>query len=532
MNPINNYRTPHALDRKDQLSTIESILASRSKYIIVDAPTGSGKTAWAAYASSYGRVMSLVETKSLQSQYSDGYGFDLSLGRGNFQCGEINVSAELCPNTRCNADCEYKVSRMVSLQSPRTISNYTKCILDRRLADGHNTDILFLDEAHRLPHIVRDNSGIEIPWNHKFIQLASRSIPAGNSPVSRNHGIKALKDMINAMRDNEVDWMEGEPKTRDRLSWERMNMRLRSTLSYIKATENPQAWFYDGTDNTKMIIRPLTAMYNFPLMFDTASKIVLMSATIGNPQVLARRLGIDNYEYISIDGEFSPDMRPVYELPAPKISFRSTEADYIQQAKVINNALNLLPSHWTGILHTKSKKHAYKLQSIFNSLPDTSFHFLVMPRDIRGTEKQLEWWKKNREPGTILIHWAFWEGVDLGDDNISITCKAPFPFSGDPYGKAMLAYDRDGYSQSTACDIEQSCGRPRRGHDSHYGPDAEKFIAIADMNYIRVKSSFSNSFRNSIVKWDVDKFQADNSNNYSQVSVLDLDDAYIDEIPF
>lgn len=500
MKPINNYQVPHPLDRKDQQSTIDEILASDAQYLIVEAPTGSGKSAWAAYAGKFYRTMVGTETKSLQYQYENGYGFTVSVGRGNFECDEIAVNAEQCPLSRCNDGCPYKRSRKAAIMSDRVAINYKKYTLDHKLVTQHNTDILFLDEAHLLPDIVMDNSGLSLPWRHRFINADPIIVPPGSHPVSVKNGIVALRYMLDCVRENEVPWNEGnEPKSRDRIQWERLGTRIHTTLAYVLSSSNTGSWYFDGSDGENLIVRPLTAKFNFSRMFDSAKKTVLMSATPGNHAVLARSLGIqDNYEYIGIKGEFGPEDRPVYDLRSPKIRFTSPDSAYFEQAQVISNALHALDHDYTGILHTKSKKHARLLKKMLEKQSNISKYYYIVPDNVNGTENQAAWWEGVRHPGAALIHWAFWEGVDLGEDNFSIVCKTPFPPATPGYAKAKMDYDPYLYRQQAANYAEQACGRVRRGFDDHYGPNAKKFVAIADGNWTMVKSSYSNSFLQSI----------------------------------
>ncbi len=529
---IDDYQLPHPLDRTDQLSTIQRILASNAQYIIVQAPTGSGKTAWAAYASQYLRTMAVVETKSLQAQYQEQYSFMPSYGRNNYLCADTGENAENCPNTSCHLSCEYAIARRNTIQSPRVIINYAKYALDQRLTDQHNTDILFLDEAHRLDDIVKDKSAIEIKWDHKFIRLPPMSFPEGNHEISIKRGNEALAKIAWAIKENEVVDSVGQPKSNTRIQWERLSRKVKTIRQFIALDANiaPNSWFYSSKDG-KLTIKPLTAKHNFKKIFNTAPKIVLMSATIGNnPKPLADALGIDDYEYIEIMGEFGPDMRPVYDLGAPSISYKSKPGDYDEQARLIVNAINNLPKHWTGLLGVKSKSQARELSNRLNARSESAW-FVTIPQSVTGTEHQLAWWEANRQPGTYLIHWAFWEGVDLGKDNVVGICKVPFGYAGDTYGKAAMDFNRSMYQQKPAWDCEQIAGRVRRGHDSHYGANAKKFVFIADGAYRRIRSRFSNAFAASIKPY-IDFTSSNDIGNMAREPFYDDTDDLANEIPF
>jgi superfamily II DNA or RNA helicase len=60
------YGLPHPDLRPHQAETIEALLATRSNATVINAPTGSGKTSFAAGVASQQRVIALVKTKNLQ----------------------------------------------------------------------------------------------------------------------------------------------------------------------------------------------------------------------------------------------------------------------------------------------------------------------------------------------------------------------------------------------------------------------------------------------------------------------------------
>ena len=119
-----------------------------------------------------------------------------------------------------------------------------------------------------------------------------------------------------------------------------------------------------------------------------------------------------------------------------------------------------------------------------------------------GTEKQLQWWieRKQVAPGALCITWSFAEGVDLYDDNFCLSADIPFADQGDEYGKARFEYSIPLYMWEAATELEQRMGRIRRGDVSHYGPMAEKVVAIFDSNWTRVKPYLSDDFLESIVE--------------------------------
>ena len=115
MNP-KDYNLPHEAYRPGQGEAIEELVRTTPArgVTIVEAPTGSGKTSFAAANSTRARVMSLVATKMLQvTNYGEAYKFAVLYGRGNYDCAHptgaiLGLSASECLHSDNMFKCEYK----------------------------------------------------------------------------------------------------------------------------------------------------------------------------------------------------------------------------------------------------------------------------------------------------------------------------------------------------------------------------------------------------------------------------------------
>ena len=71
----------------DIIQNIEDAISKGYKYIVLEAGTGTGKSAVATtLANIYGSAYILTMTKQLQHQYSKEFGFPIVKGRSNFSC--------------------------------------------------------------------------------------------------------------------------------------------------------------------------------------------------------------------------------------------------------------------------------------------------------------------------------------------------------------------------------------------------------------------------------------------------------------
>ena len=92
---IENF--PFETPRVGQLDIIQDIndaIRQGYKYIILEAGTGTGKSAIATtLAKMYGSAYILTMTKQLQAQYADEFDFPLVKGRQNFACLNDNLES-------------------------------------------------------------------------------------------------------------------------------------------------------------------------------------------------------------------------------------------------------------------------------------------------------------------------------------------------------------------------------------------------------------------------------------------------------
>lgn len=77
--------------------------------------------------------------------------------------------------------------------------------------------------------------------------------------------------------------------------------------------------------------------------------------------------------------------------------------------------------------------------------------------------------------------------------------QCPFPFLGDEYERARLAYSHRFYNWRTGCKLSQSLGRTRRGRKQDYDlGERTGLVAIADGNWSRVRKYLSQDVREAI----------------------------------
>jgi len=531
----------HPFNRKNQVVAYEAILESDKQFIITRLDTGSGKSAIACQIALDGyKTLALVQTKSLQGQYADSYEFANITGKGDYECLQIGqqkkmfeeekATADLCvcPKSmkrECNTQCPYPLARQEFVSGEAGVTNYAKMLRDRALinstdyVDGFDPDYLFLDEAHELSDLVVDFAGLSLSWKSKRLMQYCEPIFLSLDQVVKETGLPEpmakdellelafdwLGNLYRNMKDNPPlhPSQGGDVKN---YKWYQNKLEKIDVVLEASKTE-PDCWFAHSNEYG-LTIKPLTAKFHFKSLFDRCNKIVMMSATVPRhsqlsvykPQFDTLGLGIpvSEYDLIDLPHPYPVEDRPIFLLDTPNITWRTSDEDKKIHAKLISGEINKTPGHWITMIHFPSKAKAkywsfwikhYTKRPVY--VPETNIS------TIKAYDNWLEF--KDHRRGAICCAWQFWTGIDAGYVNTNIIAGMPYPNFGDPFQKARFEYNPGEARGRVANMVMQGDGRSRRGHDSHYGPDAEKLNIICNSSkFQRLRSAFSKDFLRSI----------------------------------
>ena len=175
INPEVERHFPFKSPRHDQLETISEIVDAISrgyKYIVLEAGTGTGKSAIAAtLASMHESSYILTVTKQLQEQYlNDFNNLVLVKGRNNFTCNQD--SSLQCDEGKCILEgfacedsentCDYYLQKNIALNSKTVISNYHYMFLELNYVnDFTKRELMICDEAHNLENTMMKQLTLE-----------------------------------------------------------------------------------------------------------------------------------------------------------------------------------------------------------------------------------------------------------------------------------------------------------------------------------------------------------------------------------
>lgn len=516
--------------RPHQRETLEWLLSS-SQTTVFEAPTGSGKTSLARALTHHKRGIALVRTKALQEEnYEREYGFVALYGKGNYACvhpdARPGAMADECLFAetgmyRCGhaAQCPYLQQKALALRSPRTALNYAYWL---NVYDAWEPfEILVCDEAHQLSEIVLEWAGCKVTAQQR-LEWKLPPFPAINSEVGSRavlSGAQNCEEIASAWLDEAVKLMrrhylgllahaEHDSAARKQLrKCELLGKKLSATLAAMRAVRD--CWYIvagptpgrRSISEWEFFAKPLTARFHFPRYFQGDHRLVLMSATIGNPDAFGKELGLTDYVFRVVPSVWEAHTRPVHQLDVPRMGQKSGEKEYAKQAEAIARAVRAVDPSWSGLIHVNSMKEADNLAQRLARL-GLQERIYVQPRI--ATDKAVEAWRtqRRRKPNALMVTWAMWEGYNGLDEKINIVAKVPYPYLGEPYEQARMRFSGEFFIQRAATKLEQALGRTRRGNPEDYDtPDkVNGLVAVADGSVNHVKSYLSQAVRDAIVK--------------------------------
>lgn len=452
--------------RQDEM--VQEVLDLNSgDVLILEAPCGYGKSGVAG-ATSYYRPGTTVtmHSRDLQAQYCeqlDGV-FRAVWGRAHYPCTDPDHIADFThvygePPTRedchlrkpseCEYECPYR-DAVVDALSARARTFNLHYAFHSRWWRPHCAD-LFCDEAHRLPVVLSDLVSIEMT---ESLRRRLTLPPFPLAPVSSPHSIKQVRHWIDKCS-SPLTALSKSKDIKAKRSAERWKSRLETLASVISLDGE---WYVTSKPGEGLLAKPvIPGAFSSSILVPEARSYVLMSATIGDPSVLASELGIENYTFRTYPHIFPPENRPViFYQDSPKLSYRSTESEYRYQIELIQG---IMAEHKgeKGIIHTASWSHAKRLAAALEG----NGRRIILPEP-RERVRSIERFKRSGD-GTVAISPSWKEGLDFAGD-LARWCaivKLPWPSLADPIVKLRIRRKggKNWMDWVTALSVVQAAGR-------------------------------------------------------------------------
>ena len=478
----------------DIIADIEEAISKGYKYIILEAGTGTGKSAVATtLARMYESAYILTMTKQLQKQYADEFDFPLVKGRGNFDCLkdglEVTCDMGACKTAPKNSKffcpygisknptltgelafkdsfgsdiffqttdhCNYWQQKANSINSPITLMNYDYAILELNYVKhfGKRT-LLILDEAHNIEDKLMKTMEINL-YNRQLEKDIKKVIsPQTLKSAEKGEWIMEIDAIQGHYSDIEIKDLPTNKAD-----------RINSTIAKLKSLKTnlekePGNWVIDADENG-VSFKPLRVNhYAEDYLFKHGDVVIFLSATILSHKMFSKWLGLDPREvyHIQVDSPFSVEKRPIELNLAGKMSKSRVKQSAPKSIEILQKILKRHEGE-KGLIHT----HSYKCQQyIINHL----YSNRLISHGNNNRERVLKFFEEDENP-LVLVSPSMSEGVDLPYDKcrFQVIYKIPFPYLGDKQVHMRMKKDQRWYAYKTAMTLMQAYGRGMRAED-------------------------------------------------------------------
>jgi len=461
--------------RSEQLRMTARAATFTNKCLMIDAPTGIGKTLIGAAVQKWmgKKVLYVVTTKQLQEQIIKDYPYAAVLkGRGTYPCLKYEgmtppVMADMCTNSQDNscryfASCPYQRAKRRAESADLAVLNTAYYLTECNFIGSFSgREYVILDEFD----MVEDQlmSFIELKITQRMLDRLGLDPPQYKTKFESwvEWGRQALGKVRRELA-SYGSISEDDLDLKDLRHKRYLENFVSKMIFFIEEVDKDWVW-YPG--QTEWSFKPIwVSKYAQDKLWKHADHFLGMSATILDARQIARNLGLlsDQYEYEQLDSPFPKEHRPIYYTPVANCRYAEIEQAQPKIMKEIDRILDMYPNE-RGIIHTVS----YKLTQYITK--NTRHGDRMITHSSMNRAIIIEQFKKANRP-LVLVSPSAERGLDLPQEQCRfiIIAKVPYPNLGDEQIKRRTYAKGDRwYAHKTVSSIIQASGRGVRSEDDH-----------------------------------------------------------------
>lgn len=485
----------------DVFNFIKDSINTGNKYILLDMPTGSGKSYlnimfinwYLNYINSEAKFDILTNSKILQQQYLNDFPFIKNYkGRSNYICDPFDTDCskgfEICKTAgpHCAMDCPYEFAKKQWISATIGLTNFhlfnSLSIYVKGILDEKKSNVLIIDESHDFESVFCDYISTSLSVKSlKNYGFELRELEDYDNTIMK---IKTIKQYIGFIENQfigdinkKIDFFKKQmEKSSVKIKQKYLGFlehcqtqKMKFEYLISEYNKKPSNWILDISKlkSDKMysgILLEAKPIWGFEYMneiiFDNYDHIIFMSGTILSKDLFEYINGLDSSisKYYSVDSQFDVKNRPIYYMKIGKMTLAEKENTFKEQLIYIDKILNKYKDK-KGIIHTSSYEFSEWLKTKYTN-KRLIFH------DPDNREEMLTKHITSKEP-TVIVSPSMISGVDLKDDlsRFQIIMKIPFPYLGSNKIKARQKDKPEWYNWKTVVDLIQSYGRSVRDFD-------------------------------------------------------------------
>ena len=416
------------------LEQVEALWEDHDVFVL-QCPTASGKTMLAITIAAWANNTSIIVPNNvLLDQYTNEFpSLNTLRKRSSYRCKTFDRSCEETHRKlkRCCAggDCAYTSSVKATKNATCGVYNYYTYLVHKLYRST-----LIIDEAHLIIPMLQDLAAKKI-WRYQY-----------GWPTS----IQSIGDVL--------AWIEACANPDKKLKKLHAELLTLNLAAHIQRCSE----MWRGKEERELLkLTPLDVRDEPPILWPPhkVRKIVLMSATIGRPDLECMGLSKKRVAYIECPSPIPTENRPIIYHPIGNMSYKHQDNSIPVMAKYIKYLLEEYPDK--GLIHcpysVANKLHPYLVDEerlIWHGRED----------------KQAALGEFLDSEDSVLIASGLYEGIDLSyeEGRWQLITKIPYPSLADPAIRAKMNIDHSWYAWQAIRTILQASGRICRT-ESDYG---------------------------------------------------------------
>lgn len=389
--------------------------------VVLDAPTGSGKTLIAECVRQLmdvDKASYVCSSLTLQDQYmADFPKAHVIKGRANYPTDVSGYTAADCMGSNCDlcvggsARCGYQKAKIAAEASPRAVLNTSFQMYQSNYGQSFKgRDLIVWDECDELEKQLM--GFVEVVISKRNAEFVGMTLP--------KKGVRY--DTVQRWLERWVKAAKGRHKSKPKE--ERAFRGLVRTVGAMLEDEQGE-WVRQNLHNA-LVMKPVRVSgYGQRVLWDKATKHLLMSATVISPSQLLEDLGwTGRYAVVNVPMMFPVENRPVYVSGTVDMAHKGKEENWPLMAGRLAEVLAMHPDE-NVLVHTVS----YELtRFLYNETATDRMKHAYFTAAERAAALEAF-----RERGGVMFAPSMDRGVDFAEDTarVVILCKVPFPYLGD-----------------------------------------------------------------------------------------------------